>query len=94
MKRRWYWGQADSRGELDLAGMDLPGMYEGEGEVEGNDSLRRMRRRWGHGKGPHRVCSRGSYNWESVGARSKGKVLDGAQAVVWSLTRVSEVTGG
>lgn len=29
-----------------------------------------------------------------MGARSKGKVLDGAQAVVWSLLGVSEVTGG
>lgn len=29
-----------------------------------------------------------------MGARSKGKVLDGAQAVGWSLMGVSEVTGG
>lgn len=32
VERRGHWGQADSRGELDLAGMDLPGAYEGEGE--------------------------------------------------------------
>lgn len=29
-------GQADSRGQLDLAGMDLPGEYEGEGTWGGS----------------------------------------------------------